>query len=293
MTGNLPARPTAGQPDPEAPLPVTVGYPVLAVGDLHGRADWLDKLVAKLRALPEWPAARLVFLGDFVDRGPATRGLLDRVLGLLAEKPGSTAVMGNHDLAVVKAAGLDGPPEPTWVERYRTNYDHEPTFLSYLGRAPNKHDLDDWANGLAELSAAMPAAHRAFLAKLPWAVEAEGHLFLHNGLSPKLECGAAVQVECLRRKVWDRAVVNPRFGTDTDHLFNPAYPVWLGADKRLSAEPLPLPGKVQVSGHVLVPAPDVDEVRIRIDTSGGMAEPLTACLLRGPGAAPEFVPSNG
>jgi serine/threonine protein phosphatase 1 len=48
-----------------------------------------------------------------------------------------------------------------------------------------------------------------------------------------------------------------------------------------------------VTGHVRIDAPDVSPVRIRIDTSGGVREPLTACLLRGPDARPEFVFSNG
>jgi serine/threonine protein phosphatase 1 len=275
-------------------LPVTVEYPVVAVGDLHGRVEWLDKLVAKLRSLPEWPAARLVFLGDFVDRWPRVRELVDRVRALIAERPGSTAVMGNHDLALVRAAGLDDrPPSEYWVRRYADAYDHEPTFESYLGRTPDYASAEDWRADLAALKAAMPAAHREFLSSLPWAVEAEGHLFLHNGLSPELDCPAAVQVECLRRRQWDRAVVGPKFGTDTDRLFTPEYPVWLGADKKLSADPLPLPGKIQVTGHVQVPTPDANPVRIRIDTSGGTREPLTACLLRGPGEPPEFVFSNG
>ena len=124
---------------------------------------------------------------------------------------------------------------------------------------------------------------------MPWVAEAEGHIFLHNGLSPELDCPARVQMECLHRKVWDRAVVNPRFGTGTDRLFTPEYPVWLGADKNLSAHPLPLPGKVQVSGHIKVAAPDANGVRIRIDTSGGIVEPLTACVLTGPAAEPVFV----
>ena len=275
-------------------LPVTVEYPAIAIGDLHGRVEWLDKLTARLRSLPEWPSARLVFLGDFVDRAGRVRDTLDRVLELIAERPGSTAVLGNHDLALVRAAGLDGrSPSGYWVRRYASAYDHQPTFQSYLGRTPDYYSGADWEKDLAELKAAMPATHREFLSGLPWAVEADGHLFLHNGLSPELDCPAAVQVECLRRRQWDRAVVSPKFGTDTDRLFEPEYPVWIGADKKLSARPLPLAGKVQVTGHVMVPAPDVNPVRIRIDTSGGTREPLTACLLRGPGEPPVFVFSNG
>src|SRR5687767_11796821 len=115
-------------------LPTRLDYPVIAVGDLHGRRDWLDSLQAKLRQLPEWPAARLVFLGDLVDRGPDVKGTVQLVLDLLAEKPGSTCVMGNHDLALVRAAGLDADPSDHWAVRYAENYDHVPTFISYLGR---------------------------------------------------------------------------------------------------------------------------------------------------------------
>ena len=270
-------------------LPAVVEYPVIAVGDLHGRVGWLDKLVAKLRHLPEWPAAKFVFLGDLGDRTDTVKELVSRVMDLIAEKPGSSCVCGNHDMALAGAAGLAGDPVPYWVRRYETDYDSEHTFRSYLGRAPN---FPEWEKDLAELRAAMPVAHREFLGNLPWVVEAEGHVFVHNGLSPELDCPASVQLECLRRKVWDRAVVNPKFGTATDRLFTPHYPVWVGADRKLSENPLPIPGKVQVSGHIKIDAPDVTPVRIRIDTSGGVREPLTACVLRGPTAAPQFVFSN-
>lgn len=274
-------------------LPTTVDYPVLAVGDLHGQTDWLDRLVAKLRDLPEWPAAKLVFLGDFVDRGPYVKGTVQRVIDLMAEKPGSSCVMGNHDLALVGAAGLGRKPSSYWVKRYTAYYNSEQTFQSYLGRAPRYSPRNEWEEDLWELGEAIPGAHREFLANLPWVVEAEGHVFVHNGLSAELDCPAQGQVECLHRKLWDRAAVQPKLGTNSDRLFAADYPVWLGADRTLSADPLPLPGKVQVTGHDRVPAPDANAVRIRIDTSGGEMEPLTACLLRGPTAEPVFIRSDG
>lgn len=273
-------------------LPAHVEYPIIAIGDLHGRVKWLDKLVAKLRTRSVWPRAKLVFLGDLVDRCSDVKALVSLVLKLIAEKPGSTCVTGNHDLALMKATGLDGPPSESWAWRYGANYDHDYTFLSYTDRSPDYLPKGRWEQELAALKAEIPADHRDFFANLPWVAEAEGHIFLHNGLSPELDCPASVQLECLHRKVWDRAIVNPRFGTDTDRLFKPEYPVWIGADKRLSEKPLALPGKVQVSGHIKVDAPDANAVRIRIDTSGGMVEPLTACILAGPTAAPEFVFSD-
>jgi serine/threonine protein phosphatase 1 len=167
------------------------------------------------------------------------------------------------------------------------------TFRSYLGRTPDYLPAGRWEQELADLKAAMPAEHRQFLAKLPWVAEADWHLFLHNGLSPELDCPASLQLECLKKKRWVKAEVQPRFGTDSDRLFTPDYPVWIGADRKLSAHPLPLPGKVQVSGHIQIDTPDTNDVRIRIDTSGGVREPLTACLLRGPKEPPVFVTSNG
>ena len=274
-------------------LPTSVEYPVIAIGDLHGRVEWLDRLVAKLCRLPEWPTARIVFLGDLVDRSDTVRALVSRVMELIAEKPGSTCVMGNHDMALVGAAGLDDrPPRPYWVRRYADGYDHKYTFQSYLGRTPDYFSFDDWVKDLAELKAAIPDGQRQFLAGLPWVAEAAGHVFLHNGLSPELDCPAEVQLHCLRNKIWDQAVVSPRFGTNTDRMFKPDYPVWIGADKNLSEHPLPVPGKVQVSGHIRIDVPDANRVRIRIDTSGGAQEPLTGCLLRGPAADPVFVFSD-
>jgi serine/threonine protein phosphatase 1 len=273
-------------------LPTTVDYPVIAIGDLHGRVEWLDKLVAKLRLLPDWPTAKFVFLGDLVDRVPTVKALVSRVLELIAEKPGSSCVCGNHDMALSGAAGLAREPAAYWVLRYGRDYDHDFTFRSYLGRVPQYHHAEDWPDDLAALREAMPADHRAFLGNLPWMVEAPGHVFLHNGLSPELDAPASVQLECLRRKVWDRSIVNPKFGTATDTHFTPHYPVWVGADRKLSENPLPIPGKVQVSGHIKIDAPDVSPVRIRIDTSGGVVEPLTACVLRGPTADPVFVFSD-
>ena len=89
-------------------------------------------------------------------------------------------------------------------------------------------------------------------------------------------------------KRWDRLTLNPVAATNTDLLWQPQYPVWIGADKNLSESPLVFPGKVQVTCHVLVSKPDVNAVRIRLDTSRGFGY-LTACLLRSADAEPEFI----
>ena len=116
-------------------LPTALDYPIVAIADLHGQRDELLRLVGRLEAMPEWPDCSLAFLGDFVDRGPRRPWqTIDLVLELLRRPPGGSAVMGNHDLALVRAARLDGgPPSPYWVEGYRTRYDHHETFEATSG----------------------------------------------------------------------------------------------------------------------------------------------------------------
>lgn len=267
-----------------------LAYPIIAIPDLHGQLRWLDDLVAELRRHAVWQTATLVFLGDLVDRGPDVKGTVQRVIDLLAERPGSVCVTGNHDLALVMAAGLGGEPEPFWVEKYRVNYDSDRTFLSYLGTAAERGNPEKWVSDLATLREAMPEHHRAFLAGLPWVAEASGHLFLHNGLSDELNEPPEIQLHALRQRRWE-GVVSPRPGTKTFDLWQEHYPVWLGADKRVNAYPLVVPGKVQVVGHVRVDAPDVSPIRIRLDTTGGVWPPLTAAIFRGAAEPPEFVGS--
>jgi serine/threonine protein phosphatase 1 len=262
-----------------------VSYPVVAVGDIHGRLDLLEAMLPVLDR--EVPNHTIVFLGDFVDRGPHTKECVELVLNLV-KRGQATAVMGNHDLALVRAAGLDGnPPSQWWADRYIDCYDCEPTFASYMGHG----NLKRWGYSLTGLAASMPVEHREFLAGLPWVVSAgavnapHGHIFIHSGLSRGLEAGAFEQLADAHKKRWDATTATPqaRFSPNSE------YPPWLGADRSAAANPLPLPGWIQVSGHDYVRVPTVtvcpqsrSPVGIRIDTSAGFGSCLTACVLDGP-----------
>ena len=272
-------------------LSASLDYPIIAIADRHCQLGSLKRLVAKLGKLSVWDDCALVFLGDFVDRGEDVKGTIDLVLELLSRRAGGSAIMGKHDLALIRAAQLDdGPPSDYWIESYLHRYDHEMTFRGYLGRSPN-HGGTQWENDLEELKGAIPVRHREFLVSLPWVVDSPGHLFLHCGLSNELNANALEQLAALQRREWDRSVLKPCQGSATDRLWQPEYSVWIGADKGLSKSPLPFPGKVQVTGHVTVRNPDVYPVRIRLDTSGGFGD-LTACALRAANAEPEFISSS-
>ncbi len=230
---------------------MTIDGPLTIIGDLHGQRAALERLLDRLRARPDFGTRWIVFAGDFLDRGPDPRGALDAVLALRDEHPKTTAVMGNHDLAVAAALGLvPAPAACNWPQRYIASYDCATTFASYgvpFGDLP-------------ALAAAMPDEHQRFLAGLPWCVEHPEYLIVHAGLTCDMPFDA--QLATLRRR---------------DFSLN--RPPWL-CDRSLAHAPVPggCPFTV-VSGHVPVPHVTFRERRVLVDTTGGQAGDLSAVLL--------------
>lgn len=232
-------------------LPTDINGPLTVVGDVHGNADALRSLVGRLAARPDFGARWLVFAGDFVDRGPDPRRVLDVVLGLRADHPRVTAVCGNHDHALAAALGLFPTPAACdWADRYARCYDADPTFAGYGASAGD----------LAGLHRAMPAGHRAFLAALPWAVFHPAYLVVHAGLRP--DAPYAEQAAALRTP--DRS---------------DGRPFWL-FDRAAAHGPVPADCPVTVvSGHVRVPAVTFRDRRVLVDATGGTDGLLSAVLL--------------
>ena len=81
---------------------------IFAVGDVHGR---LDKLATLLGRLPLLPDDRLVFLGDYLNRGTEAGQVLDRLLALRAERPDTVFLRGNHEQAVLRYGRTQDPEE--------------------------------------------------------------------------------------------------------------------------------------------------------------------------------------
>ena len=89
------------------------GLRLYAIGDVHGRADLLERLFGLIDAdLARWPAERTlhVMLGDYIDRGPASRAVIDGILARAAQYE-LVALKGNHDAFLLQA--LDDPS--TWA----------------------------------------------------------------------------------------------------------------------------------------------------------------------------------
>uniref|UniRef100_I2Q722 Calcineurin-like phosphoesterase n=1 Tax=Desulfovibrio sp. U5L TaxID=596152 RepID=I2Q722_9BACT len=139
---------------------------LIAIGDIHGQSDALRRL---LDDLPYRPGRdRLIFLGDYINRGPDTRGVLEVLSALRRDDPGAVFCLGNHEEALLRyAAG--GDPEDLRLLR---TLGIETTLESY-------GDLT--AASLAGLSF-LPEEHREFLLGLESFRRIGPYVFVHAGL---------------------------------------------------------------------------------------------------------------
>ena len=225
--------------------------PVAVIGDVHGQVEKLDIILSKLRHTPDYSRRWVVFIGDVVDRGTDPKGAIDRLLALQREHPQTTAIAGNHELAMAGALGLiPTPAYADWAVQWVQFYGVESTFASY--GAP----LGD----LAALKSKIPAEHVSYLTDAPWVVEHPQALFVHAGMDPNQPL--ELQLRILRQR---------------DFTLN--RPPWL-CSKTFVDNGVPNDCRaLVVSGHVPVPEVIYRPNRLLIDTTGGHGGDLSCVLL--------------
>lgn len=157
--------------------------PIYAVADIHGFSDQLDRALG-LIAADGGPGAEIVFLGDLVDRGPDSRGVIDRLLDGRANGRPWQVVQGNHDAMFARFL-RDGTLTDARIKSGLPWTDPRlggtATLASYgVDAIPGA----DPAALRAAALAAVPAGHRDFLQSLPLTVQRQGLLFVHAGIRP-------------------------------------------------------------------------------------------------------------
>ena len=226
---------------------VTEGRRVYAIGDVHGRADLLRELHRRIVADARGAdgACAMVHLGDYVDRGPDSRGAIDL---LLDEAPASfehVMLMGNHEAMMLDF--LERPESgPQWLWNGGAA-----TLLSY-GVSPPAQAGDGAAleEARAALAAALPARHLAFLHALRLSHVEGGYAFVHAGVRP----GLPLELQAAEDLLWIRGeFLNSRL----DH------------------------GHVIVHGHTIGPEVEMRANRIGLDTGAYASGRLSALGLEG------------
>lgn len=224
----------------------TAGERIYAIGDVHGRSDLLGIVLARiasdLAARPH-DRPRIVLLGDYVDRGPDSRAVLERLMRLEAEPVSTTFLLGNHDAYLL--AYLEDPEmSDRGIHWFHRGMGGAATLASY-----GVLDASELAPSATHdaFVAAFPEAHRAFLHRARLMQPVGGYLFVHAGIRP----GVPLEAQEREDLIWIR---EPFLSSGADH------------------------GVKVVHGHTIVRFVEHHPNRIAVDT-GAVRTGLLSCLV--------------
>ncbi len=166
----------------ETAPPSRIGTLTYAIGDIHGRDDLFEKMIVRIRSdaavVGETPT--IVLLGDYIDRGPASRSVLDRILKLKAADWCKLVVLlGNHEEAMMRFM-VDPGYGQVWTE-----FGGNTTLASYGVPAPAlRSDIAAWSDVHEAFVKAVPPEHTALLEHMSLIYQDEDYLFVHAGVNP-------------------------------------------------------------------------------------------------------------
>jgi serine/threonine protein phosphatase 1 len=222
------------------------GIRVYAIGDIHGRIDLLrgvfERIDASLEAYPVKHALH-IFLGDYIDRGPNSREVIEAVL----ERKKQHAVIslkGNHESFAVQMLS-DPSILSDWSQSGGVN-----TLLSYGVRPSTRDEPQQDKDIAAAFGQALPESHRNFIQSLPLSFTCGDYFFTHAGVRPGVPLNEQREQDLL----------------------------WIREDFLLHEEDF---GKVIVHGHTPAAEPDIRPNRINIDTGAYATGRLTCLVLQG------------
>jgi serine/threonine protein phosphatase 1 len=213
------------------------------IGDIHGRSDLLDRLVDKISRDIDQHGYRdclTITLGDYIDRGPDSRGVLER----LSRNPFPTpyvALRGNHEILLERF--LDNPAT---AEQWR-RFGGLETLYSYglpVGDLLLGKSFEEAARTMKD---AVPPEHRTFLSSLRNWISVDGCFFCHAGVRPS--------VPLAQQNVNDLLWIRDEFLNSTQDY-----------------------GKMIIHGHTPNIWPEVKPNRVNIDT-GAFATGRLTCLV--------------
>lgn len=219
--------------------------PFCAIGDIHGRLDLLHPLYEKLRSNygAETP---VIFLGDFVDRGPDTAGVLRFVQNVMTTDPvRNIGIMGNHEQMMLEFIDDPAGGGTRWLR-----FGGLDTLRSFgIVQEETPEDAEDLVELADALTSAMPDGMLPWLRNLP-AIWSTGNIHcVHAGMDPKLEPGEQKPRTCIN-----------------------GHPAFLTQPRSDDA--------TIVHGHTVMDQPVVWDGRISLDTGAYYTDRLTAAYIQ-------------
>lgn len=232
-------KPTAPAFD-ATPVPM---HPVMAIGDIHGRADLLDRLLDRIAA--EDPGMPLVFLGDYVDRGEHSAAVLRRLAGLADQWPAPVVcLMGNHERMMIDF--LEAPE--TGAARWMRSGGLQALASFGVGGITEHPGPVDARDAADRLGAAMGDTLLAWLRGLPLQHASGNVHFVHAAADPDMP----MTLQDPRTLLW-------------------GHPAFASTPRR--------DGQFVVHGHTVVDSPEIIAGRIAVDTGAWFTGRLTAARI--------------
>ena len=233
--------PAASPPPARAP----VGMRLYAVGDVHGRLDLLEAMARLIEvdlATLDGRRAETIFLGDYVDRGPHSAGVVERLARGAWPTP-LLALRGNHEEVLLRF--LD---DAQTLDHWR-RFGGLETLHSYGAPVEGPRRGVDFESARAAFAQALPAGHRRFFEATALSATRGDYYFCHAGVRP----GVALERQRAEDLLWIR-------GEFLDHVGDF--------------------GKVVVHGHTPTETPELLANRINVDTGAYASGVLTALALQ-------------
>lgn len=218
---------------------------LISIGDIHGRKDCLVHLLEKLDTSKKSRSSNwhFIFLGDYIDRGPDSRGVID-ILIEFNKTHSVTYLLGNHERSMLSF--IASPIQAgNWLK-----FGGRETLLSYGITLPKgNYGAVDLKKMGEDLISVLPASHYDFLNQLELSYTSGDYLFTHAGIDPNKSIRDQSETELL----WIREPF-----LSCTHLLS----------------------KVVVHGHTVTESfqPEIRQHRIGIDTGAYICGKLTAAV---------------
>ena len=185
------------------------GYRAYAIGDIHGRLDLLEDLLAKIHAeLQHYPSARtlLIFVGDLIDRGPSSAQVIERLRTYSRTGIQPVFLLGNHEEVLLRILRGDAELITKWRwfggAECLQSYGVDPQQLAHVSET----------EALAVVRSAIPRDHVEFLKSFVDSCRFGDYLFVHAGIRPGVQFDQQSQADM-------RWIREPFLLDDTDHGF--------------------------------------------------------------------------
>lgn len=239
-----------GRSSEEARLPAFVpeGERVYAIGDIHGRSDLLADLLRKITADTVGYKGRvtLVCIGDYIDRGPDSRGVVEMLLKAVPAGWQKVFIRGNHEQAMIDF--MKNPKRRTeWLAWGGLQALESYAVRPYGAKGPR--DPETLAEEL-EYALVENPGHKDFVLNTRLSFTLGDYAFVHAGV----RAGVPLEKQMLTDLLFIR-----------DDFFG---------------RPHRLPQRI-VFGHTILPEPLVEDDRIGLDTGAFQTGILTAARLEG------------